>query len=454
MTAPVKSIERIAAEVEKTLTVLKAKSGIDTLVDDMKRLLSNTWKQEARDAIIEAIKQMTSLTGSVGDDEIELILDRLEGRLGKTFAESLATPLISIHEAAYLMGMQAAAPAGVAIDWRLQDLKSVNVLQKNTTFWVGEHFGDHVQGPIEEVLRGFFEGGQDRAIVADNLKTAFQGVFERSNAYWDLLADHTCTKVREIGRVSGYEQAGIEYVQFRAHLDERTTAICRSMHGRIIAVQDTRRQVDNYLAACATKDKTKIKNAWPWVSDRQAGKLAGKKTSEIVKGNVSLPPLHARCRSITVAWFEPAEPASLDYGEAMGRDQKKAVGAFSAAEHRNFIDDARRRYESLEYSPKHFKADFEKSMLMKHVRQRGEFGSAINTEFEYKLAARDAVKDADAVLVKLHNGGIQYEVYSFKQLCYTVLNRDMDIVGCFGHKNLRGIELCLQGRKLNKASLS
>jgi hypothetical protein len=447
--------ERIAAEVEKTLVVLKAKSSeLDKLVNDMKRLLSNSWREETREAIIDTIKQLTSITGSVTDDEIELILDRLESRLGTSFAEALAKPLVTIHEAAYLMGMQTAAPAGVAIDWRLPDRKSLNVLQKNTSFWIGEHYNDHVQEKIEEVLRRFFEGGQDRAIVADNLKTAFQGVFERSNAYWDLLADHTCTKVREIGRVSGYEQAGIEYVQFRAHLDERTTVICRTMHGRIIAVNKMRRQVDDYLDACASRDKDRIKESWPWVSNSQAEKLAGKSTADIVKGNVSMPPLHARCRSITVAWFAPEDPARLDYGDAMGRDAKKAVGAYTADEHRNFIDEARRKADSLEYSPKHLRADFEKVRITKHVKVKQEFGGAITSEADLLGTARNVLKTHDAALVKLHDGEIQYEFYSKSSECYAVLSRDQQFVGCFGHPKPGGITKCLQYRKKSMAKLS
>lgn len=55
------------------------------------------------------------------------------------------------------------------------------------------------------------------------------------------MPDHTATKTREMGRVSGYERAGITRVQVRAHLDERTTDIKRdrAYHSRRRALEYT-----------------------------------------------------------------------------------------------------------------------------------------------------------------------------------------------------------------------
>lgn len=125
----------------------------------------------------------------------------------------------------------------------------------------------------------------------DGGKVSLEDLFgKKPESYWDLLADHTCKKIREIGRVSGYEKAGIEYVQFRVHLDNRTTKICRAMHVRIIVVKDMRSHVNSYLDACASKNKKKIKDSWPWISDKDAMEIAGKKTSDLIRDKVIMPP--------------------------------------------------------------------------------------------------------------------------------------------------------------------
>jgi hypothetical protein len=73
---------------------------------------------------------------------------------------------------------------------------------------------------------------------------------------------------------------------------------------------------------------------------------------------------------------------------------------------------------------------------------------------EYETLAQNTLKHPDAVLVKSHLGEIQYEAYNFKDSCHVVIDRKMDIVGCFGHKTPTRMQSCLQGQMRTKASLS
>lgn len=70
------------------------------------------------------------------------------------------------------------------------------------------------------------------------------------------------TKSREIGRVTGYQRAGIQRVQIRAHLDERTTPCCRQLHGRVIEVQTLVDQRDAYFEAAARGNVDALKDIW------------------------------------------------------------------------------------------------------------------------------------------------------------------------------------------------
>ena len=299
--------------------IVKAKSrlAIDNLIEELKGVLTKTWDEKSREAIIRVVGILQSIDrATLAPEELELIENGLSRILGTSYAEAVRKPVVEIQEAAYLMGAREATwGTGVSFAWMLPDRKSLEVLNEDTLFWVGSHYGDNIQSSIRESLQKYFTGRYQRREVMWDLKLALQEQLAipakfkgTTDQYWDLLADHTCTKIREIGRVSGYEQAGIEIVKIKAVLDERTTQICRRMHGRIISVKTLRKQVDKYLDTCRTKDKEKIKKAWPWWDDSKAEKLSMKDIQRnIKKGKIGLPPYHARCRTITVAEFKGRE---------------------------------------------------------------------------------------------------------------------------------------------------
>lgn len=297
---------------------------LQRLIDDLKDVLSRTWTREKRTAIIEAIRNLERFDGPVTEAELRRLESNLSQRLGADFASLVRQPVIEITEAAYLMGMtQAAAdtglgPFGAAIRWNLPDLESLDVLTKNTMFWVGDYYDSQAQDKFKEVLQEFFQGGYSRDQIADLLEDTFAGLGPKTEAYWDLLADHTCTKVREIGRLSGYEQAGVEYLEIRAWLDAKTTPMCRSLHGRIIAVREVRQFVNGYLAACQTGDKEAVKQAWPmWNENRfRSAGIAGIPSGKLVAAGVGLPPYHFRCRTITVSYFEELNSSGLNVANA------------------------------------------------------------------------------------------------------------------------------------------
>ncbi len=65
------------------------------------------------------------------------------------------------------------------------------------------------------------------------------------------------------------------------------------------------------------------------------------------KKGVTLPPLHARCRSITVAYFETS--STINYGEKMSRQDKEFVNAWTPAEHKNFADGIKANSKNLKW---------------------------------------------------------------------------------------------------------
>lgn len=302
-------------QLERTIEKVRSSLRIETQVVQLKDLLSNTWGQQARDAIIRALKLVDDLGEAVNDEALRLIMAGVATALGQDVAATVKKPLIEMQEAIYLAGMrEVSRPTGISIGWGVADKKALDSLHRNTLFWIGDRYGAGIQSRIDQFLQRYFEGGYTRDDLKWFLKVEFAGEIKRAMAYWDLLADHTATKIREIGRLSGYEQAGIRVVRIKARLDNKTSAVCRRLHGHVISVQDLRTQASRYLDACEGEDKEKIKKVWPWWSDKQAedrldSVMAVNK--QIKAGKVGLPPYHARCRTITVAEFTEAAGAHI-----------------------------------------------------------------------------------------------------------------------------------------------
>ncbi len=432
------SVLLLKAELDLACTVLLAKAGehdIDTLVSQLERQLSRQWNTLAREALTLAIKELRALGGTATPDDIALIQNIMTRELGTGFVQAVWPTLQNSLEVAYLTGGTAAAmEAGLAFAWDLADRKSLDVLGDTHRFWVGEHYNDHVRSNVDSALEHFFTGGMDRDSVAELLEESLGDILHADKDYWDFFADHVCTKTREIGRVSGYGQAQIEYVKFQAWLDAKTSDICRAMHGRIIAVDDMRSQVDRYMAAVQSKDKAKIKAAWPWFSDKKSRELTGRDTKEYVKAGAIIPPLHGRCRSITVAWF-PQKSSSLTYGDRVGTQERKLIEAYTPEEHANFINDIRERSDSVQFNPDDFKDDIRK-IITKHA---GEFG--LDSEKEYLKKARYIINKADDIFVRPFKGELQY-YFGKDREGYTVVDRYGMIRGCYGHTQPGAYEKC------------
>ncbi|WP_143005579.1 hypothetical protein [Desulforhopalus singaporensis] len=296
-----------AVQIEAEILKRRKQLSLETLIEDLKTILSNAWKKSIKDLLIRTLRLLQSMTGPVTRDELLFIEENVSDGLKMPLDEAKRAQLIDIQEALFSIGAgEAAKGTGVKIVWNLADQKTLKVLDTNLMFWIGSYYDDNLSEGFKATLQDFFEGGYNRKDLAELMKVHFRELGTKPDHYWNLLADHTATKTREIGRVSGYEQAGIKTVRIKAHLDEKTTEVCRRMHDQVIEVTYLNRQMDKYLAACETKDKEKIKASWPWISDAQAERsLASSKgiKRQIKRGKIGLPPYHARCRTITVAEF-------------------------------------------------------------------------------------------------------------------------------------------------------
>jgi len=283
------------AKLLQSIKKASADLSIDELIDELAVTLRTAWARQvdsvASDILADLIDSKKPIPTSLS--QWKRYDARMAQLLGSVYATSIYSSLADGTEASYLMGMKGGG--GVNVVWGQKDLLSLDILNKNTRFWIGTHFSDNLQEGFRAVLQDYFDGGYNRADFVSLLETHFSSLVSRSESYWNLFADHLATKTREIGRVSGYEQAGVERVIWQSWLDGRTSKFCRQMNGEVIEVRYLRKGVDNYLKACETEDKETIKKAWKWWTDKEVEQTLtseGAIRREIESGSIFSPPAH------------------------------------------------------------------------------------------------------------------------------------------------------------------
>lgn len=105
----------------------------------------------------------------------------------------------------------------VGIAFNLPDKYAINVIKQYNLFWIGSRWDEHTGKLIRGVMEKSFEiGGDSLPNIAKNLKLAFSGIQQGTDAYWTKLADHFDTTIRELGKLVTYEEMGAEYLVVRA----------------------------------------------------------------------------------------------------------------------------------------------------------------------------------------------------------------------------------------------
>jgi hypothetical protein len=306
--------------------LVKNADAFDALYIQLQTAMTNAWDDAMREGIANALDRLRDLgPGQFTKEDGDMIMRILEASVGPdAIRAAMREPVVNLTDALFRVGAEEVGQAaGVAIAFMRPDLDALDVLKTGNLYWVGNSWNIHTQNLMAKALEDYFTEGMPRDGLTQRFAEDFAGLTKRGQRYWEILADHTATKTREIGRVTGYERAGIVRVQVRAHLDDRTTKICRHMHGRIIEVGKMREQADAYLDAAGKRNEPAAKAAW--TMHGADADLSNTPTSKLGKGTAS-PPYHFRCRTITVAYFASSDPVdqiaqSITDREKLSKDQ-------------------------------------------------------------------------------------------------------------------------------------
>lgn len=266
--------------------------------------LTRAWSLGFREAAAQAMRMLRATPKETFDPRLDeaRILRAFEQAVGPDIMPRLMEgPVATLSEAIWAVGAtEAARPAGVDFRFDIADREALALARRGDLYWIGRSWDAFTRQQLSDAVMEYFERGMTYAQMAERMQAAFDGIEERGMRYWELAADAMATKTREMGRISGYEQAGTRFVQVVARMDERTTAICRSMHGRIIAVERLSAQRQRYLDAISRGHLEAAHAAWPMLPhDFDVSQLSGGRLPE----NIGLPPYHFRCRTRTVAYF-------------------------------------------------------------------------------------------------------------------------------------------------------
>jgi SPP1 gp7 family putative phage head morphogenesis protein len=206
---------------------------------------------------------------------------------------------------------------------------SRHIVQAQGLF-VRDEYGRRVEGfgaEARKVVAAGLERGLGRDDIAIKLATAARAaLIDRAPFYWEVVASAFIGQGRSFAQVSSYAEAGVKRYRIEAVLDERTTHICRYLHGKTFAVADALRKFDQLERL---EDPEDIKQALPWARERLDGArliitAGGRAIAEVTRSTVWLaddpgefrakladerladlglgfPPFHGMCRTSSLA---------------------------------------------------------------------------------------------------------------------------------------------------------
>jgi len=182
-----------------------------------------------------------------------------------------------------------ASKAGIKFTFDKVDVKALESMSKNF-IWLKEDGSRKVQKQIKDAVTKAFKGDLKIRELGSHLKEKFGSISKQSESYFQGVADHIIRQNQNIARLRQYEKSGSTHIQIRAKIDERTSDVCRSMHGRVIEIAHVSNQADNIINAKTVEEK---KKASAWTNGVQFTKLPA---------NFGLPPYHFRCRTSIVSF--------------------------------------------------------------------------------------------------------------------------------------------------------
>ncbi len=288
----------------------------DQLMLEYYRVLNNAWKTEVKDAARLAIQMLSDMPRSekLNKNQIDKMMDIINTQLGDDFASQVNEPTKAYIDRCIRLGLrdtQVSVPVKTSIGlWGIEDQHLSSTIQKQQIFWLGNHFDADIRQNFADVLTKSIEQGYTKEMLTETLKQQFSDIGEKSQAYWQGLAEHTALRIREFGRLQGYKKAQAKYYKLVVILDDRTSDICRALaaQDKVYPLNDATEVMDNLMALDAKSNslddaRDYIKALAPWVSNDQIVYNSSDEPIGVSGTHTPFPPFHWKCRTTTEYLF-------------------------------------------------------------------------------------------------------------------------------------------------------
>lgn len=254
--------------------------------------------------IDEQMRQLADSMDPEFDPRDDGDLARLDNAMTDDYADRVVDTASGLIQQAYTAGTDQVLQGA---NWYLNrtDRRAVDWLREDLHYWVGQHWGTNVSTTIRGALDEGLRLGERRTGLAARLRDALDAQFQKSEAYWDGMANHVVTRARSFGVVEGMVRAGATYYRLNAVRDRRTSPTCRALHGRVFTVRSAVALRDRLIGV---EDPEKIKDLAPWP---KAETIAGKATGDLPQG-LRIPPFHWLCRTTLEIWTDEGMPKGVN----------------------------------------------------------------------------------------------------------------------------------------------
>ena len=217
----------------------------------------------------------------------------------------------------------------VGRDFTAFDQRVMAFMTRSQTLFVRDEYAARAEAfgtQAREIVARRMADGLGRDDIAEELEVAAQGnLLRRPKSYWEVVAGAFVGRGRSCAQVGAYEEAGITHYQVEAVLDERTSNVCRLLHGKVFSVRDAQR---SFRETEQLKNPADIKEVNPWpredaggiyvsrggrrvtvaevsrsavgTRDDRGDFAAERPASDLARLGLGFPPYHGLCRSTTL----------------------------------------------------------------------------------------------------------------------------------------------------------
>ena len=284
----------------------------DRMMLEYYQVLNNAWRKEIKEAARSAIGSLTEMPKAERLDrrKVDALLDVINQNLGDDFMMAVSTETKAYVERSLRLGLQdvkTSAKAKISIGlWGIEDQALAAQVQKQNLFWIGKHFGADIGEDFKDTMTKAIEQGYTKEMLADALREQFSDLGDKGSVYWQGLAEHTALRVREFGRLNGYEKAGAQGYMLVNPMDSRTSEICYALvsQNKVYPLDVALEVRDNLMNIDVNKEgleeaREQIKALAPWVKESQIERDSEGNPTGVSGAHTPFPPFHWKCRTQT-----------------------------------------------------------------------------------------------------------------------------------------------------------